>query len=314
MSDTVLAVDLGGTNIRMAAVSDKGAILHLTRAATPADVSPEGLTALTGRLADECRQSIPSNRRLGAICFAAPAPAAKDGNGVLTKLPNIPTLDGMDLRAALTDLLQMRVLIENDATAAGIGENWRGASVGVANSIMVTLGTGIGGGIIIDSEPLRGVDGTGGEIGHICVEPDGHPCGCGSHGCVEQYASATAIVRQARDEGLDVLSALAVYQAYTQGDAHAKIVFRKMGRYLGLMLAGLVNAINPEMIVIGGGAAGAWDAFIDAVRNEINYRAFSAPAARAQLVQAKLGDNAGILGAARTAFLTITLTGTRVIQ
>jgi glucokinase len=305
MSDTVLAVDLGGTNIRMAAVSNEGKILHLTRAATPTEVSPEGLTALTGRLADECRRAIPSNRTLKAICFAAPAPAPKNGSGILTKLPNIPTLDGMDLRAALTDLLQMPVLIENDATAAGIGEDWLGASVGVSTSIMVTLGTGIGGGIIIDGEPLRGVDGTGGEIGHICVEPEGHPCGCGSHGCVEQYASATAIVRQSREAGLDVLSALAVYQAYSQGDAHARIVFQQMGRYLGLMLAGLVNAINPEMIVIGGGAAGAWDAFIDDVRNEINYRAFSAPAARAQLVPAKLGDNAGILGAARTAFLSL---------
>ena len=303
MNDIVLAVDLGGTNIRMAAVTRDGTVLHLARAATPKGVTPDQLTELLGRMADECGGSIPPDASLSGISFAAPAPAAKNLNGVLTKLPNIPTLNGMNLKAALAGLFGLPVTIENDATAAGIGENWLGATKGVENSICVTLGTGIGGGIIINGKPLRGKDGTGGEIGHICVEPDGHPCGCGSRGCVEQYASATAIVRMAREAGLDISTSHDVYNAFKSGDARALAVFQKMGSYLGIMLAGLVNALNPEMIVICGGAAAGWDAFYGCVKSEVNARAFPQPTARVQIVRGMLGDDAGILGAAKTAFL-----------
>ena len=304
MNDIVLAVDLGGTNIRMAAVTHDGVVLHLARAATPKGVTPDQLTALLGRMAAECECSIPADRPLSGIAFAAPAPAAENGDGVLTKLPNIPTLNGMNLKTALAGLFGLPVTIENDATAAAIGENWLGATKGVDNSICVTLGTGIGGGIIINGKPLRGADGTGGEIGHICVEPNGVPCGCGSRGCVEQYASATAIVRMAGEAGLTMTSSREVFDAAQSGDALAKAVFQKMGSYLGIMLAGLVNALNPEMIVICGGASAGWGAFIDHVKNEISTRAFAAPATRVHIVRGTLGDDAGILGAAKTAFLT----------
>ena len=303
MNDIVLAVDLGGTNIRMAAVTRDGTVLHLARAATPKGVMPDQLTALLARMAEECASSIPQDASLSGIAFAAPAPAADDSDGVLTKLPNIPTLNGMNLKAALAGLFGLPVTIENDATAAGIGENWLGATKGVDNSICITLGTGIGGGIIINGQPLRGTDGTGGEIGHICVEPDGHPCGCGSRGCVEQYASATAIVRMAREAGLDISASHHVYDAFTSGDARAAAVFQKMGSYLGIMLAGLSNALNPEMIVICGGVTAGWDAFASRVESEIAARAYPVVAARARLVRGELHDNAGILGAARSAFL-----------
>jgi glucokinase len=159
---------------------------------------------------------------------------------------------------------------------------------------------------------LRGADGTAGEIGHICVEPFGAPCGCGSRGCVEQYSSATAIVRITRElenqyprsilRNKASCTSLDVYEAGQTGDELALEVFRRMGFYLGVALADLVNVLNPDAIVIGGGAAAGWDLFVDHVREQIDARAFREPALRAKLIRAALGDDAGILGAARSGF------------
>jgi glucokinase len=212
----------------------------------------------------------------------------------------------MDLKKELFDRFHLPVVLENDATAAAIGESWLGAARDLSDSIQITLGTGVGGGVVLNNEPFRGVDGTAGEIGHICVEPDGHPCGCGSNGCIEQYASATALVRMAREAGLDVAKSFEVYNLAMDGNEQAIAVFRKMGRYLGITIAGLLNLLNPEIVVLGGGAAAGWDAFIEPVTAEIEYRAFAAPAARAKIVRSELGDNAGILGVARSAFLSMT--------
>ena len=304
MKDLVYAADLGGTNLRMAAVDSAGNIRHLTKKPVPHGVSPDQLMALIGDMANECRGPMSQEADLSAVAFTAPSPVAKDFDGVLTKLPNLPSITGMNLKEELHKLFRLPVFIENDATAAGIGEHWIGASKGIGNAVTVTLGTGIGGGIIINGEPLRGPDGTGGEIGHICVEPDGHPCGCGSHGCVEQYASATALVRMAREAGLSCNTALDVYTVWQAGDKHAADVFNKMARYLGIMLAGLMNAINPEMIVICGGVTNGWDAFIQPLTDEVFGRAYKVAATRAKVVRGTLGDNAGILGAARSAFLS----------
>lgn len=297
MTNVVLAADLGGTNLRIAAVDSGGTILHLVKRPVPKGVSPSQLVDLIHEMSGECGT-------FDAVAFTAPAPVAKDFDGVLTKLPNLPSLVGMNLKTSLTDLFHLPVTIENDATAAGIGEDWIGASQDVSTSICVTLGTGIGGGIIVNNEPLRGKDGTGGEVGHICVEPDGRPCGCGSHGCIEQYASATAIERMASESGMNVTTAAQVYEAWATGDKQAKTVFNTMGRYLGVALAGLANTLNPEMFVICGGVTQGWDAFAPRVEAEILVRAYPAAAARAKLVKGELGDSAGLLGAARSAFLS----------
>ena len=303
MKNVVLAADLGGTNLRIAAVDSDGTIMHLTKRPVPKGVLPDQLIDLIREMGSECSGVVADSGSLSGVAFTAPAPVAKDFDGVLTKLPNLPSLVGFNLKTALADLFHLPVTIENDATAAGIGEHWIGATKGVENTICVTLGTGIGGGIIVNNEPLRGKDGTGGEIGHICVEPDGRPCGCGSHGCVEQYASATAIERMAVEAGMNTASAAQVYDAWVSGDKHAKNVFNTMGRYLGIMLAGLSMALNPEMIVVCGGVTAGWDAFAPRVESEIATRAYPVVAARAKLVRGALGDNAGILGAARSAFL-----------
>ncbi|CAN5568775.1 ROK family protein [soil metagenome] len=305
MNKVVLAADLGGTNLRIAAVRSDGSILQLTKRPVPKSVSPADLMMMIDEMGKECRAVLLTELLFAGVAFTAPAPVAKDFDGILTKLPNLPSLVGMNLKSELETLFKVPVIVENDATAAGIGEDWIGASQHVENSICVTLGTGIGGGIIINGEPIRGKDGIGGEIGHICVEPDGHPCGCGSHGCIEQYASATAIVRMANETGMGVVSAKDVYTAFKAGNETAKSVFDSMARYLGITLAGLSNALNPEMLVICGGVTEGWDAFGPRVETEISARAYAAAAARATLVKGALGDNAGLLGAARSAFLAI---------
>ena len=310
----VLAADLGGTNLRMAAVDSDGGLLFRTDTATPRSGDHRKLLSEIERLAAECRAAISGDPEIEAFGIAAAAVIDFD-HGTIRSAPNMPELDGLDLSAQLTLKFGLPVTVENDATAAAIGEHWLGASRGFASSILVTLGTGVGGGIILNDVPLRGIDGTAGEIGHICVEPLGAPCGCGSFGCVEQYSSATAVTRMALEllndypgsslkDTLDI-TPLDVFNAGTAGDGLAIEVFRRMGSYLGIALADLINVLNPEVIVVGGGAAAGWDLFIGELKGEVKKRAFQQPAERAKIIRAELGDDAGILGAARLAFMNL---------
>ena len=311
MNEIVLAIDLGGTNLRMAAVDRAGTILHRTKYETPKSERADEIVGVILTAADECRRATEERSRVIAVGAAVPA-TINAPEGTILKAPNIPALDGFRFSAAIADELNLPVILENDANAAAIGEHRFGASRGFESSICVTLGTGVGGGIVLDGKILRGADGTAGEIGHIGVEPQGAPCGCGSRGCVEQYSSATAIVRLKRElenqypksvlRNKTNCTSLDVYEAGRAGDALALEVFRRMGFYLGVALADLVNVLNPEVIVIGGGAAAGWDLFAHHVREQIDARAFREPAKRARLVRASLGDDAGILGAAWSAF------------
>jgi glucokinase len=311
MNEIVLATDLGGTNLRMAAIDRAGNILHRTKHDTPkSDRTDEIVRAITDA-AEECRRAVENNGEIAAVGAAVPA-TTNSTDGIILKAPNLPALDGFRFSAVISDELNLPVILENDANSAAVGEHWMGASKGFENSVCVTLGTGVGGGIVLGGRVLRGVDGTAGEVGHICVEPLGAPCGCGSRGCVEQYSSASAIVRLVGElenqypksvlHNKSRRTSLDVYEAGRTGDELALEVFRQMGFYLGIALADLVNVLNPEVIVIGGGAAAGWDLFINHVRDQIHYRAFREPAQRAKLVRAELGDDAGILGAAYLAF------------
>jgi glucokinase len=312
--ELVLACDLGGTNIRIAAINADGEILHGLRAETPKTERAAEILRAIVETAEKCRAEV---RKIGEIkSFAAAVPATVNfEKGSISKAPNIPALDDFPFAEALSRELNLPVLMENDANAAAIGEQTYGAARGFQNVIVVTLGTGVGGGIIVDGRILRGVDGTAGEIGHICVEPFGAPCGCGAQGCVEQYSSGTAIVRLTRElenqypqtilRGASPLTSEGVYAAGVKGDTLALEVFRRMGFYLGIALADLVNVLNPEVIVIGGGASDGWDLFINPFREQVKTRPFRAPAERVKIVRAQLGDTAGIVGAARQAFINV---------
>jgi glucokinase len=314
--DFVLAADLGGTHLRYAIVDDQGQVYFRQIQPTPRTDKPDEIVHALIAAARECeRQLVALRGTISAVSVAVPG-TVNVSQGLVVKVPNVPALDGFQLAAALESELGWPVLLENDANAAAIGEMWRGAGQGYNTIICVTLGTGVGGGIILDGELWRGADGSAGEIGHIGVDPfGGVPCPCGSQGCLEVYASATAIVRLTREaktrypgsvlQPEQNLTAAKVYQAGTEGDELALDVFRQMGVYLGIGLASLINLLNPQVIVIGGGVANGWELFEKHMHQQVIERAFPLPASSVKIVQGQCGDNAGLLGAAWLAFATL---------
>jgi glucokinase len=307
MEKVFIAADLGGTNLRMAAVDCAGTIISRNRMSTPSGGKQEDIVAAILSVINELKRELDGKYEFAGFGAAMPA-IVNSQAGIILRSPNLPALNDLDFGSRFSRELGIPVILENDANSAAVGERWKGAAQGVRNSIHVTLGTGVGGGIIIDGTLVRGIDGTAGEIGHIAVEPEGYPCGCGSRGCVEQYSSATAIIRIAKElmpkypetelRSTLNLSPLDVFEAGRRGDGLALEVFRVAGTYLGIALGGLVNVLNPEAIVIGGGVSAGWDLFIEPLHSEILRRAFQHPGERVKLMRSKLGDDAGILGAA----------------
>jgi glucokinase len=315
-SQFVFAADLGGTHLRAAIVDDKGSIHFRLKQDTPrADSAVEIVRSLVAA-AHECEKQ--TTAKTGRSCNFKAISVVVPGTvnvekGMVVTAPNLRCLDGFPLTSALTDELRRPAFLENDANAAAVGEMWRGAGRGHSTIVCVTLGTGVGGGIILEGELWRGVDGAAAEIGHMGVDPfGGVACGCGSRGCLEVYASATAIVRMTReasprypDSSLRInenLTAEMIYAAGVAGDELALEVFRRMGVYLGIGLANLINIINPEMIVIGGGVANGWDLFERYMNQQVAERAFPLLADRVKIVRAECGDDAGLLGAAKLGF------------
>ncbi|HQZ83382.1 MAG TPA: ROK family protein, partial [Pyrinomonadaceae bacterium] len=247
-----LALDLGGTNVRVVAVTESGEILARQHSPTGRRTAAEIYDEIA-RLAEICRSKA-GNVDLGAFGAAIPT-TELDEAGVLGSLPNIPQLTGTNIKKELGQRLNLDIIPVNDASAATLGEYWLGASKDTANAVGITLGTGVGGGLIIDTRLYVGAGGGAGEIGHITIVRNGEPCGCGHKGCLEQYCSATAIVREANQRGLAVETSEAVYDLATAGDADAKAIFVEMGNHLGFGLSIVNNLLSPDVFVIGGGVA-----------------------------------------------------------
>jgi glucokinase len=236
----VFAADLGGTHLRVATVDRHGAISCRQIQPTPQAAKPNGIVHALINAVRKCEREIGElGGTLTAVSIAVPG-TVNVAEGVVVKAPNVPCLDGFRLGAALESELEWPVTLENDANAAAVGEMWRGAGQGHRSLICVTLGTGVGGGIILDGKLWRGADGSAAEIGHIGVDPfGGIPCPCGSRGCLEVYASATAIVRMTRESrprypnsvlhNTEELTSEKIYHAGTEGDELAIEVFRLMG-------------------------------------------------------------------------------------
>lgn len=309
----VFAADLGGTHLRAATISEQGRIHFRHKQDTPRAESAGEIVAALVDAARECeKQEAKAGERIRAISVVVPGTVDVKA-GVVVKAPNLPCLDGFRLAAAVENAFNLPVIIENDANAAAVGEMWQGAGREYTAIVCVTLGTGVGGGIILDGRLWRGANESAAEIGHMSVDPfGGVACTCGSRGCLEVYASATAIVRMAREarprfagstlsQG-DGLTAEQVYGAGVNGDELALEVFRRMGVYLGIGLANLINVLNPEVIVIGGGVVNGWELFEKHMLQQVAERAFPLPAAKVKIVRAECADDAGLLGAARLAF------------
>jgi glucokinase len=223
--------------------------------------------------------------------------------GVIVGWGNMPIFNGYAMRDELSKRLGTKVILENDANAAALGERWMGAGRGVDDLVLLTLGTGIGGGIIADGRILHGQIGMAGEVGHITISPNGNPCGCGNRGCLEKHASATAVSAMARLLGLGHdLTSQQVYDLAVHGNDRAKEIFKVMGEALGIALAGLINIFNFPLFLLGGGVVAAWDFFAPAMLAEVERRSFTYRSTLktmpTRIEAAKLGGDAGLYGAA----------------
>jgi glucokinase len=329
MPDFSIGVDLGGTNLRIAAISTQGQILEKVSLTTKGSLGPGHVI---GEMCDAILR-LASQYRAGGefLGVGVGCPGIIDmETGMLRKSANLPGWDEYPLHREIEQRLGTRGFLENDANLAALGEKWMGAAHDVDDMAMITLGTGIGGGIVLDGKILHGMNGMAGEFGHVTIEPDGLPCGCGNRGCAERYASATAVVRMAREaieagrapalaalaaSGVE-FSAKAIYDLATSGDEPARHIFQRFGRALGILLAGLVNSLNLNMYVVGGGVVGAWDAFAPSMFAEVRERSIvyvatapADPAAAAKtgkskrretiITRAILGSDAGLYGGAR---------------
>lgn len=308
----VLAVDLGGTHLRAALVDSTGKILTQVKNDTPKDDSSNCVVSAIVDAERECRND-PNVAGTKVIAASVMVPGTVDIiNATVIQAPNLPSLNNFGLKHALEEKTGRPVVLENDANAAAMGEMWLGAARGCRNVICITLGTGVGGGIILDGKLWRGVDGSAGEIGHTAVDPfSGLQCKCGNEGCLELFASATAIVRMANEDlpkfpqsrlNAGEVTARRVYEAGLEGDELALSVFDRVGTYLGVGVANLINLLNPEIIVIGGGVVNGSKLFEGPMRKQVAKRAFRAQRGKVKIAPAECGDNAGLLGAAKLAF------------
>jgi glucokinase len=302
MSEYSIGLDLGGTNLRAAAVDAQGKMLQKIWASTDLTRGPEAVMEDMAKAIDALRHSLGS-QSLQGIGVAVPG-FIRLKEGVIMGSNNLAVLEGFPMRDALQKRLDSPVILENDANAAAMGEKWIGAGKHVDDLVLMTLGTGIGGGIISGGRILHGFLGMAGEIGHVTVVPNGNPCGCGNRGCLEKHASATAIAAMARMIGLGDLTSEEVYTLAKQGDERALAIFDNMGRALGIALATMVNLFNFPLYLISGGPIPAWDIFSIPMMAEVEARSFTYRASKTVIARAELGNEAGLYGAAYLPFDT----------
>lgn len=297
MGDYAIGVDLGGTNLRAAAISREGKMLKKVSTATPVSAGRDTVIADIVGSIKKIRKEL-AGQTLAGVGVGIPGYILMD-KGIVSGAPNLPDFVNYPVRDEIEHGLGAKVILENDANAAALGEKWMGAGRDVQDLILLTLGTGIGGGIISKGDVLRGYLGMAGELGHVTVVPNGYPCGCGNHGCAEKYASATAVSAMAKllNLGAD-LSAEQVYKLALDGNDRAKAIFETVGVSLGTLIAGLINIFNAPLYLLGGGLTGAWDLFQPAMIAEISRRCFTYREFPARIERAALGGDAGLYGAA----------------
>ncbi|HBG07192.1 MAG: sugar kinase [Geobacteraceae bacterium GWC2_58_44] len=305
MDSVCIGVDVGGTNLRCALVTPGGVLLRRESQATAISSGSASFLArlllVLNRLKGEAEAS-----GMRVVAAGLGVPGLISNQGVLHSSVNLLPLQGLNLARAVSTGTGLPVVALNDANASAIGEQRFGAGKPYRSSLMLTIGTGVGAGLILDGRLWTGVDGVAGEFGHITVEPNGRPCGCGNRGCLEQYVSATAISACAAGDPRDGRSpeAAAVAARALQGNPESAGIFEQAGSYLGIAAAGVVNLLNLEAIILGGGVARSFELLAAPMRREISARAFAIPGARVRILRGELGDDAGVLGAAATAFDT----------
>ena len=312
-----IGIDLGGTNIRTALINSSGEIKGIHKQPTHAELE---IVRIVENIGDGIFQLLKEQKveREDVIGIGLGAPGFLSLTlGVIHFSPNLPTVKEAPVVKLLESLTELPVCLENDANAAAIGEHWMGAGQGIDNLLCITLGTGLGSGFILNGTIWHGSNDLAGELGHTTLIPGGLPCNCGREGCVEAYVSATGVVTRTQlalkegrasslkellAEGKESLTSLVVYEHALQGDRLAREIFEDTGRYLAISLANVLNTLDLEMIIIGGQVSKAGELLFSPIINEVEKRAIRTKYYPIRIEQAKLGDNAGIIGAAKTAF------------
>ena len=300
-------VDVGGTTVKLGLFTVEGELLDKWEIKTYTENEGERiLPDVTKAIKEKITEKKLAADEICGIGVGVPAPV--DKNGAIERAANVGW-KAKEIKKELEELTGYPCVIGNDANVAALGEMWKGAGEGEKDLIMVTLGTGVGGGIIIDGHPVVGAHGAGGEIGHICVNyEENDRCGCGNKGCLEQYASATGIVRLAEQKlktekretilNKAAITAKDVFDAVKAGDEVADEIAAEFGKYLGYGLANLAAVVNPAVFVIGGGVSKAGEVLIPYIEKPYKERAFFADK-NVRFVLAQLGNDAGICGAAK---------------
>ncbi|MED2005030.1 ROK family glucokinase [Brevibacillus laterosporus] len=306
----IVGVDIGGTTIKIALLDPNGKIITKTQIPTPV---PEGEDAIIQQMTSTIDQLMAeqgfTKEDAYGIGIGVPGPVDTD-TGFVYEAVNLGLKDTA-LKAKTEALTGLPTYVENDANAAALGEMWCGAGQGTDNLVAITLGTGIGGGIIIDGKIVHGVKGVGGEIGHVTVNPDGPLCNCGKKGCMERYGSATAIIlgiEKAAKEGRSTylakqlaekgsLTAKDAFDAAAEGDIAAQEVIDQAAFYTGFGLSHIANLLNPAKIVIGGGVSAAGDVLFRLIRKSFDSYTWKIAADSCEILPATLGNDAGVIGA-----------------
>ena len=305
-----VGIDIGGTKVLGGVVDETGAIISRARRDTPA----EGGVALTQAIADVALELM-KDSEIESVGVSVAAFISADRKTILAT-PNIKDWNGVNLDYELTSRIGLPVVIENDANSAAWGEFKFGAGRGKENILMLTVGTGVGGGIVVNSNLLRGSFGIAAEIGHLRIVPNGLLCGCGAYGCFEQYGSGTALLRHAReaiqahpdrasnilnrgDGSIEGVKGSAITEAARDGDELALSIFETTGDYIGAGIASLAVILDPEAVVIGGGVIDAGDILLNPIRTGMEkYMPFAGKHPHPQIVAAQLGNEAGLVGVA----------------
>jgi len=310
MKKNRIGVDIGGTNIKIALVDTKGSIIYSNTTPTRAEMGYEyTIGNIKQAIIDLAKETKIDISTIEAIGFGFPGQIDYK-NGIVRMLPNIPGWVDVPVAKIMEEEFKVPTRLDNDVRCAALGELNFGAGKGCENLVCITVGTGIGSGIILNGKLIRGASNAAGEIGHIKLAVhDGPLCGCGDFGCFEAYASGPAIVAMAREYiaggksskykemATEELSPYIVAQAALQGDVVAKRIYTKMGETIGIGLSSVVNLLNPEKIIIGGGVAEAGDILLEPIRKTIAKRAMPIQAAAVEIVPAQLGNSAGVIGA-----------------
>jgi len=297
MAQYSIGVDLGGTNLRAASISSSGQLIEKISGGTNLSEGREAVIEDMVSAILKLQENHGSDSLAGVGIGVPGFILLKEG--IIRGSHNLPGFNDYPIRDDIERRLGAPVILENDANAAALGEKWMGAGREVDDLVLLTLGTGIGGGIISGGQVLHGYLGMAGELGHLTVVPNGNPCGCGNVGCLEKHASATAVASMARLLALgDNLSSADVYDLAVSGDENARRIFAAMGQSLGVALAMLVNAFNFPLYLLSGGLLAAWDLFAPTMFEEVQRRSFTFRITETRIEKAILGNEAGLYGAA----------------